>query len=154
MIGSLLTKEECRQCRLCCCFDRYDLWATPEIDKALAQKLGEGVELIRVEDHYLMKMKAEGDSYPCPLLDKKTGCILGDEKPFDCRIWPFRLMEFQGRRVLALSPDCPVVRERPMSQIRMTAEEIAEAAFRYADDHSYAVKKYLSGCVIVLTEKE
>ena len=29
---------------------------------------------------------------------KNIGCILGDEKPFDCKIWPYRVMNFKGKQ--------------------------------------------------------
>ena len=33
------------------------------------------------------------------MLDNEKGCILGDDKPFDCRIWPLRVMALNETKV-------------------------------------------------------
>ena len=45
---------------------------------------------------------------PCYFLDSKSGCSLSeDEKPFDCKIWPLRVMKKEEQYVITLSQSCP-----------------------------------------------
>ncbi|EXM40828.1 hypothetical protein [Ruminococcus albus] len=159
MIGKLLSREECAKCRLCCCFDSYDLWETPIIEKSTHDRIISGFrpdqEFLDLEDHYLLKMQKEPDRdlYYCSLLDHDKGCIMGTEKPFDCRIWPFRVMDLNGTRVIALSTVCPVVQTRPLCEIQAVAKELAPQIFAYADRAPFAVKKYISGYPIMVAEE-
>lgn len=74
-------------------FDSYDIWETPYISQTLASKILQEYtpkqEFIKKENHFLFKMDKEqnADLYYCPMLDNEKGCILGDDKPFDCRIY-------------------------------------------------------------------
>lgn len=159
MIGKLLSREECAKCRLCCCFDSYDLWETPIIEKSTHDRILDDFrpdqEFLDLEDHYLLKMQKEPDRdlYYCSLLDHDKGCIMGTEKPFDCRIWPFRVMDLNGTRVIALSTVCPVVQTRPLCEIQAVAKELAPQIFAYADRAPFAVKKYISGYPIMVAEE-
>ncbi len=159
MLGKLISKEECARCRLCCSFDSYDLWETPVIPPRLASMILQDYkpdqEFLRLEDHFLLKMKKEPDRdlYYCSLLDHEKGCIMGDNKPFDCRIWPLRLMELGGVRVIVLSPVCPTVQTRPLNEIQAVARELADEIFRYGDENPVAVKKYIDGYPIMVVEK-
>ena len=130
MLSKILSKEECAKCRICCCFDSYDIWETPYISQTLASKILQEYtpkqEFIKKENHFLFKMDKEqnADLYYCPMLDNEKGCILGDDKPFDCRIWP----------------------------LTKTANELADQIFEYADENQEAVKPYLDGYPILVVE--
>lgn len=159
MITKLLSREECAKCRYCCCFDSYDLWETPVITQECHERILEEFKpdqkFLELDDHYLMKMDREPneDLYYCPMLDHERGCIMGTEKPFDCRIWPFRIMDLYGTRVIVLSLVCPTVQKRPLCDIQAVAKELAPQIFAYADEHPYAVKKYIQGFPIMLAEE-
>ena len=113
-------------------------------------------KFLELDDHCLMKMDKEPDQdlYYCPMLDHERGCIMGTEKPFDCRIWPFRIMDLYGTRVIVLSLVCPTVQKRPLCDIQAVAKELAPQIFAYADEHPYAVKKYIHGFPIMLAEEK
>ena len=150
MLEGLLSKEECAQCRLCCSFDSYGLWDTPVITPGMKEKVlraKPGQRFVSRGDTLLLRMEREEqeDLYYCPLLDRSRGCIMGDGKPFDCRIWPFRVMNFLGRRVITLSPLCPAVAEKPVEQIRKKCGEIAPAVFKEAREHPEYVRAYEEG---------
>ncbi len=160
MIKNLLSPQECAKCQLCCTFDSYDLWETPVItrDKAnqILQDFKPDQEFVKRDESFLLKMKKEdgADLYYCSLLDRDKGCILGSEKPFDCKIWPFRIMALNGTRVITLSPVCPVVNTRPMEQIVKTCKEISAQIFAEADKHPQFVKPYLKGYPILAVEEK
>lgn len=159
MLSKILSKEECAKCRLCCSFDSYDLWETPVITKNLASQILQEYlpqqEFVRRDDYFLLKMNKEPDEdlYYCSLLDHSNGCIMGDDKPFDCRIWPYRVMSLGFTRVITLSPVCPVVQTKPLEDIQALAKKLAPAIFEYADENPGAVKPYIDGYPIMVVEK-
>ena len=63
MLSKILSKEECAKCRICCCFDSYDIWETPYISQTLASKILQEYapkqEFIKKENHFLFKMDKE-----------------------------------------------------------------------------------------------
>lgn len=158
MLSKILSKEECAKCRICCCFDSYDIWETPYISPTLASKILQEYapkqEFIKKENHFLFKMDKEknADLYYCPMLDNEKGCILGDDKPFDCRIWPLRVMALNETKVITLSPVCPNMNEKSIKELTKTANELSDQIFRYADENPEAVKPYLDGYPILVVE--
>lgn len=158
MLSKILSHDDCEKCQICCTFDSYDLWETPVITDSLASKILQEYapqqKFIRKDDHFLLKMdkEPEADLYYCSLLDRDKGCILGDSKPFDCKIWPFRIMALNGRRVITLSPVCPVLIKKPVNEILEEANELAPTIFEYADKNPAVVKPYLEGYPIMVVE--
>lgn len=159
MLSKILSKEECAKCRICCTFDSYDLWETPYINVSLASKILQEYapqqEFIKKDSHFLLKMNKEADQdlYICSLLDQDKGCILGQDKPFDCKIWPFRVMSLNGIKVITLSPVCPALQKKPIGEITEVAKEIAPEIFKYANENPEAVKPYLPDYTILVVEK-
>ncbi|MCR4947013.1 MAG: hypothetical protein K5929_08750, partial [Lachnospiraceae bacterium] len=88
----------------------------------------------------------------CPFLDENTGCILpGEDKPFDCSIWPLRYMEKpDGKRCVALTPTCPEINKVPVERLKELAEEgLGEKIAEYAETHPYMIKGYRDGFEIL-----
>ncbi len=157
MLGKILSKATCADCRVCCSFDNYDLWETPVVSdsvKALAETKIPDVKFVPRGESYLFRMDdPDGDGlYFCPALTE-TGCILGDEKPFDCKIWPYRIMNLAGVRVITLSPVCESVFALPIKTVVDTARELAPTIFAYADENPDIVKDYIDGHAILIVEK-
>lgn len=160
MLEKLLSKEECAKCKLCCSFDSYDLWETPVISTNMAsrilQEFAPEQRFVKKDDHFLLRMEKEPDVdlYYCSLLDHDNGCIMGDDKPFDCRIWPFRIMSLNNTRVITLSPVCPVVKTRPLEDIQKVAKQLSNYIFSYADENPSVVKPYLTDYPILVVEED
>ncbi len=157
MIGKLLSKEECAKCQICCSFDSTDLWETPVVTPELKIRILDDypeMKFITKGESFLFRMEKEPDAdlYYCSVLDHKKGCVLGDEKPFDCKIWPFRIMDFEGKRVITLSPVCPVVKTRPLDEICQVAKELAPMIYAEADKNPDIVKKYLPNYPVIISE--
>ena len=98
------------------------------------------------------KIKPQFDDeelFCCPALCE-TGCILGDSKPFDCRIWPLRVMRFNEILVLTLSPFCPATNKKTLSVIQnfITQNNIAKVAFSEAEKNLTAIPKYKEGYAV------
>lgn len=139
-------------------FDSYDLWETPVITPELALKITKDIlpsqQFIENKNCYLLKLKREPDEdlYYCTMLDKEKGCKLGDQKPFDCRIWPFRIMELDGHRVIALSPVCKTMFSKSIESLTEYAKKLSQEIFKYADRYPEIVKKYNNSYPILLVE--
>lgn len=157
MLSELLSRAECAQCKICCCFNSLDIWEAPIISDDNKDRIS-GIlphtQYEKVGNSSVIKMNREPDKdlYYCDVLDKEKGCMLGDEKPFDCRIWPLRVMSFEGKRVIALSMICPVVKTRPLDKIAQTAQRLAPMIFETASKNPDLVKPYETGYVILVTE--
>ncbi|MCR4644652.1 MAG: hypothetical protein K5695_04485 [Oscillospiraceae bacterium] len=149
MLTKLLRRETCAACKLCCQFSSYDIWSTPVLNAQVLAKvkelLPEAQFLRKAEDAWLFRVEdfdAE-DNFPCPLLDPGQGCLLGEEKPFSCSIWPFLLTEAGGRQCIALSPLCHSVLQQPVDTLlRFVKDELSEVVFAYADAHPEEVLPY------------
>ncbi len=91
MLSKILSKETCCDCRFCCVFSKQAMWELPSTIKA---ELNENDEELR-----------------CPHLDPGLGCVLGDDKPLACKLWPIRVMEYMGKRYVTVSTRCQAYSE-------------------------------------------
>jgi hypothetical protein len=165
MLSSLLDKDTCAKCRICCTFESYEVWETPNFtpseQEAVKRILPEDTEMsdisIPVLEHHpespmpssnsIKRFRVtkldDGDMFYCPALDNETGCKLGDEKPFECQIWPFRIMKLNGQLVITVSPLCNAVFTRPLSTlVTFMKEELLDEMLKYAQEYPTAVKEY------------
>lgn len=157
MLSEILSKEECAKCQICCSFDSTDLWETPVISPQLRIKILDDypeIKFVKKGESYLFRLEKEPeeDLYFCSVLDHKKGCVLGDEKPFDCKIWPLRVMDFNGKWVITLSPVCPVVKKISLDKLQNTAKKLAPEIFKQAEKNPDIVKKYLPNYPILVTD--
>lgn len=158
MLKNILNGRDCASCKICCIFDKYDLWETPVVDDRLKKIVEErfpDTAFVQKEDGWLFRMEeSEEELYYCPMLDNKTGCRLGDDKPFDCRIWPYRIMQLGGRRVISIASICPTMYKKPLEDLcaELDRDGLAEKIFAYGDEHPYAVKNYEEGYPILRVE--
>ncbi|MBQ8927949.1 MAG: YkgJ family cysteine cluster protein [Oscillospiraceae bacterium] len=157
MLTKLLRRSTCAACRQCCRFDRYDVWEMPLLSRetrALAQEVVPEAEYVsRGTDAWIFRVRAldADECFVCPLLDANTGCRLGSEKPFDCRIWPFCIMELDGRQVITIAPICEAMMALPMGTVlSFLKEELADTIFTYAAGHPDVVRPYDSLYPILL----
>lgn len=155
MLKEILNRKTCAECRMCCIFDRYDIWETPLFDEVTKNKvLAFNPEAVfaKVGNNYMLNAGelTDGDLFTCPALTEK-GCILGDEKPFDCRIYPFRIMEKDGKRVIAVSTLCESVHGQNHDSLReFLRKGLAEQIFAYADRNPDIVKPYYDNYTVIL----
>ncbi len=161
MLTKLLSRETCADCRLCCIFDRYDVWETPILSQEMRQRIQEmlpDVEFIsKGQESYIFRVREldENDLFTCPLLDPAKGCRLGTEKPFDCQIWPFRIMNVNGRRAITIAPICEAMAAQPIGTLlKFLREELAETIFAYSAAHPDVVQPYDDLYPILLWEPQ
>lgn len=159
MLKKILSSEACAECRLCCVFDRYDVWETPVFTDELRERISKvrpEVKFLPRDGGWILRVEQfdEDQLFRCPALTD-TGCMLGDDKPFDCRIWPYRIMNIGGRRAITIASICDEMYHRPLSQLtEFLKEGLADAVFAYADSHPEIVKPYYEGYPVLMFEPE
>ena len=170
MLSSILSKTSCAACKFCCSFRRQSLWETPLFPPEVAEKLsreneygvvgefaqagrdGQNVQdvcRLVLENNY--RTDDPEEEVPCTFLDPQKGCILnGDDKPFDCSIWPLRIMNKDGKLVIALTPTCSAIGAVPSQVlVELVQGGLGEKIFEYAKTHPYIVKEYHQGFPVI-----
>ena len=157
MLKEILSGKDCAECRVCCIFDRSDCWEVPLVEPDLAAYIGEScpeVKLKKVGNHSVFDSEFDEKGLTvCPMLTE-TGCKLGDRKPFDCRIWPFRVMRKEGLLLLTLSPVCKAVSKLPVEQVSAFAAKIADTIYKAAENDPEMIKDYIEGYPIFAVRSE
>lgn len=135
MLSKILSKETCATCRICCVFDKEDIWEAPV-----------GVKI---------KNEPKDGLFYCSELSE-NGCKLGQNKPFECSIWPFRIMEYNNNYVITVSPVCPSIYALPINKVMdfVKEEKLDDYIFSYAKDHSDIIKPYINGYPIIAIKKK
>lgn len=157
MLKNLLDKKTCAACKVCCGFDNTDLWEMPVMTEKTAKKLKKlkpDTKFSEKDDGFVTVAGdlSDNEIFYCPALDPKKGCILGEDKPFDCFIWPFRVMQTEDKRfrMITVSPVCPELYNRPVSQImEFIGQDFEKTVYEYAENHPEIVKNYEKGYPIL-----
>ncbi len=156
-LNKILSQSSCGKCRVCCGFVDSDKWEIPIIFRELRESVEEklGVKLITRGEEFVFDMKFNGNeiSY-CPALSE-NGCTLGDLKPFDCAVWPFRVNKLGEKLVITVSPVCDTVFSLPLKTLTefVNSDGFAGELFAEARKHPDIVKPYIDGYPIITVEK-
>jgi Fe-S-cluster containining protein len=148
MLKGLLKNETCGECRICCGFDRTDIWEMPVMNEKSKDKLSQmksETQFLKNGDGFTVKApELIGDElFLCPALDTQKGCILGEDKPFDCKIWPYRVMELSGNMVISICTVCNELYNRPLKElVEFLNNGLAKKIYEYALEHPEIIKKY------------
>ena len=148
MLSKILSKNDCANCRFCCSFRRQSLWETPIFEWRPPLDLAP-----------LYKTQNPDEEVPCPYLDAKTGCTLSDEKkPFDCKIWPLRVVKAEPSEPpalaalaseppqknclkIVLTPTCKAINKLPLETVKNFVNSgPGEQILAYAKAHPQIIK--------------
>lgn len=155
MISEVLSRKTCAACRFCCAFRRQSLWELPVFSDEAVAKLSRPNEYgvvarfengrPRLEDAFATDDPEE--EAPCPFLDPAKGCLLkGEDKPFDCAIWPLRAVRRDGRLAVALDPACRAIgAEPPAKLVALVRGGLGERILRVAGRRPEIVKECPDG---------
>ncbi len=159
MLRKLLSPEECAKCRICCGFTEEDKWEIPlfagDNERRTAERHSPVVAVPDTQS-CVFKMDFHGnDLVMCPAIGE-NGCTLGADRPFDCRIWPFRVMKLDERKVITLSPVCPAVMKHPLSELMefLSQDGFADMLYSHAESYPETVKPYESGYPILSVQNK
>lgn len=119
MLENILCSKDCAACQICCKFEPDELIDAPtfskeEMLKAIAKK--DGIVFIKRGNVYQIVLEPWRKKYICPLLTH-VGCMLNNERPFDCKLWPFYVMKKDEKYVVTITEDCPIVRKKSRETI-------------------------------------
>jgi len=127
MLKNVLSHKTCADCRICCSFVKEDAWESPVFSEEDMKKiLALGIDGSRFQEKeengqkiYTAKYDFKTDSQIllCPCLDEKSGCMLGDDKPFECSIWPVRVFENESGAYLGVASACPAFEGEKLEKI-------------------------------------
>ena len=144
MLKEILNPEDCARCKFCCSFRRQSLWEVPDKIKEYDWE-----SEYKTDDPY--------EEVPCPYLVDGEGCQLdASEKPFECKIWPYRIMKMptclsndsESKLVLAYSKSCPAFQKLDKEVIvnfgkkimdTVTAEAVIDPSIIKEFDEGYEV---------------
>ena len=84
-----------------------------------------------------------------PLFSKETMDKL--EKPFDCKIWPLRIMKKDYKVVISFTPTCPALGKLPSEDMKKLVNDgLGQTIYEYAKEHPYIIKEYKEGFPILM----
>lgn len=101
---------------------------------------------------YKYKTDDSEEEAACEFLDPHKGCVLSPEdKPFDCKIWPLRIMKKDDKVVIAFTPTCPVLGKVPSEDMKKLVNDgLGQTIYEYAKEHPYIIKEYKEGFPILM----
>ncbi|GHU52723.1 hypothetical protein FACS1894132_03030 [Clostridia bacterium] len=147
MLKGLLEKEKCAECRLCCSFDEYDVWEVPVFTDLEMEKIkvfNSNAEFFKWGNIFRFKITplSHGELMSCPALTE-NGCALGENKPFECAVWPFRVMEIGGDKFICVASFCEAVFTKSLSDIiSFLKDGLADKMFNYANFYPDIIKPF------------
>ena len=161
MLKKILSPSSCAKCRVCCVFDKEDIWEIPLVSDELLIYIKDNIdsdvkfEKSGNENRLVMTFKDGEELTYCPMLTE-NGCVLKDHKPFDCRVWPFRVNRISDKLcAITVSPVCEYVSSLPLSKLTgflfddSEGESLAEIMFSYVKDHPDNIKPYIENYPIL-----
>ena len=161
MLTSIFTPADCATCKLCCNFHRSSAWETPSLDEELVYLLQE--ECVPLEKRpdgstsFFLNFCTENEDEVanCPMLDTSTGCTLPREvRPFECRIWPLRLMKKYSTLVIGVYKNCPALKDETLDKlVEYTQGELLPMLLDYAHRHPACIRPYNDAYTIIWKEK-
>jgi len=100
----IITLSDCLKCKECCHFYEGYEHLTPIVEEN--------------EKHFRIQCNEKiGKYHICPNF-KKELCIIQDNKPFDCKIYPFNIMKDKnGNIVLAYDKTCRGIKNKTKKEI-------------------------------------
>lgn len=160
MLKNILSPKTCSNCRICCKFDYTDTWELPVLSmetKMAVTKNKPETQFTPIGEEVTFKtpMLSGDELFSCPALTD-SGCGLSEKyKPFDCKIWPFRIMYDEDKnKIITVSELCPAIKNLSDNQLRkfLIEESLAKIIFDYSKCHPSHIKPMQKGYRPLLKE--
>lgn len=149
MLTHLFSPDACAHCRLCCNFHRRTAWETPALEAEDVERLcARNIPLTRHTngaDTIALPFHTDDPEEValCPLLDTTKGCTLPrEERPFECRIWPLRLMQdADGTLLIGCYDACPALTPSVRENLHAFATgQLLPQLLQFAKDNPAAIR--------------
>ena len=151
MLENLLSPEDCSKCPDKCC-KFIDPSHMPILTAAeLNNMTKDGISYTQKDNLFQIKSskKSSDGKTVCPFLVENKGCEL-KHHPFECEIWPFYVMRFAGKIVIAISPNCPAVNANKFEDILTTVNDgLADCILGMIKDYPGLIEDYYDNAVII-----
>ncbi len=157
MLTDCFSPTQCAQCKLCCNFRRCSAWESPALDSEqifLMQEMCIPLEK-RADGTTSFFLNFSSDSQNevanCPMLDTHSGCMLPrEQRPFECRIWPVRIMKKHSSLVIGIYANCPALLNGGFEKLKdFTLDKLLPDLLDYAQRHPQAVREFDSAYRII-----
>ncbi|TAM42613.1 YkgJ family cysteine cluster protein [bacterium] len=117
MIRQFVPQEFCLKCRSCCRFKEADsVWSPCLLDEemqGLVDRPGIPAVSISADRRIQVVVDPAGAGFICPFLNASDNkCRIYDQRPFECRLYPFLINLRKGKVLLTVDLNCPYVIER------------------------------------------
>jgi len=151
MLKNLLSPEDCSKCPDKCCkfTDPSHLPILTETEFETIRK--DGITYNRKGNLFQLKSSdknSEGKTV-CPFLIEDKGCEL-KHHPFECAIWPFYVMRFADKVVIAVSPNCPAVNRKCFEDIQNTVNDgLSDCILGMIKEYPGLIEDYYDNAVIL-----
>lgn len=159
MLTDIFTPKECANCKLCCNFHRSSAWETPAL---------EAEQIFLAHEHCIpLEKRPDGSTsfylhfqtdskeeiVNCPLLNPCDGCMLPrEQRPFECRIWPVRIMKQHSKLVIGVYEKCPALKNEKFDELKSAVLiNLLEPILAYAKRHPEAVRDFNTAYRIIWT---
>ncbi len=157
MLTGIFSPKLCAQCKLCCNFRRVSAWETPALEPAQIFLMHElCVPLEERADgttSFFLNFQTENpdEVADCPMLDSCSGCTLPrSQRPFECRIWPVRIMKEASTLVVGIYKDCPALDESTFEKLKAhTLDHLLPQILSYAKRNPRAVREFNTAYQII-----
>ena len=158
MLSKILSNETCGKCKGCCYFDKDDLWEVPLLTPETADIIEKNYpETKLIKNKSLMSFEVpelSGDEmFVCPILTD-NGCILKDDKPFDCKIWPFIIMYDENKNAsIAVSSYCKPVSSLSKEKLKdfLISSGLIDKIKKYYLEYPESIKKFSKDYFFIYT---
>lgn len=157
MLTGIFTPTDCAVCKLCCNFHHSSAWETPALAEEqifLLQELCVPLEKRAdgTTSFYLhFETESQDEVANCPMLNPSSGCMLPrEQRPFECRIWPVRVMKQNSTLVVGIYEKCPALANGGFEKLKEhTLEKLLPQILDYARRHPRAVREFDSAYKII-----
>ena len=133
-LKQLVPQEFCLRCDVCCRFPQADSVWVPLFTKTEVRHLVENdilppiVFTTHPDQEKITPLKinliTHEDYYICPCLEpQEHKCKIYEQRPFECRIYPFLLVKNKDKLYLAKDNKCPYFKSGPSDRINTFIED-------------------------------
>lgn len=117
MIRQFVPQEFCLKCRSCCRFkEANSVWSPCLLDEEiqeLVDKAGIPPASISADRRIQSVADPGAGGFICPFLNSADNkCLIYDQRPFECRLYPFLINLRKGKVLLTVDLNCFYVAER------------------------------------------
>lgn len=156
MLKRFFTQADCAKCRFCCVFSPDDAWESPFVPEEEAFKLTtRGIPMEkRSIGGWSFRLEFQDQLSQCPMLNPQTGCTMTpNEKPFECSIWPIRLMNDGKGLCIGRHRECPALTPEITSRLdHFVTGEFLPVLLEYAKRYPESLRPLSLDYIIIWRE--